>query len=88
VKRGTKRLVVFVAPGRAATAEITLVDPRGRVVYRRQRPLAAGTTRLVVPLPRRAIAGTYTVNVVAKAGPVAGTARFHVRLTAAKPNRG
>jgi len=81
VRAGTKRLAVFVATGRAATAAVTLVDPRGRVVYRQQRSLAAGTTRLVLPLPRRAIAGLYTVKVVAKAGPVAGTVRFQVRLS-------
>jgi hypothetical protein len=83
---GSKQIFVFLAPQRRATASVALETRAGVVLRKLNITLAAMTTRLKIPMPRRAKAGVYLVKVAAASGPATATATLIVRLVrGAKP---
>jgi hypothetical protein len=77
---GSKRVFVFLAPARAATATVKLETRSGAILRTLKVSLPATSTRLAIPMPARAKAGLYLVKVVATSGPATANATLLIRL--------
>lgn len=75
-----RRIFVFLAPERAASATVTLETRAGTPLDTLRLTLPAATTRLKIPLPPGLKAGLYLVKVTATSGPATTRATLRVRL--------
>jgi hypothetical protein len=66
--RVVRSLPVWASATKAGRVDVALVNGQGRVVGRAGRSVAAGTAKLVVPVPRTARPGRYVVRISIAAG--------------------